>query len=138
MNFAPGLSATKTGFDLIKSAHELLTKPDVNPAEVQARLLELQALMLEAQRALGEAEDENRHLQRQIDELRRTADFGKDFKFENGVYWYRDYPYCPNCWDVDRKPIRLTGPYGMTNSDWDCPIHKSKFYLKKYHEPYKV
>jgi hypothetical protein len=62
MNIAAGLSATKTGFDLIKSARELLTRPDVNPAEVQARLLELQALMLEAQRALGDAEEEIRIL----------------------------------------------------------------------------
>ena len=48
-----GLSATKTAFELIKGAVDLLGRMDVDPSEVQARLLELQGLTLEAQRARG-------------------------------------------------------------------------------------
>jgi hypothetical protein len=58
MNIAAGISATKTGFDLIKSLRDAIGRPDVNPGDVQARLVELQALMLDAQRALGDAEEE--------------------------------------------------------------------------------
>ena len=51
-----GLSATKSGFDLIKAIREILKRPEVDKGEVAARLLDLQALMLDAQSALGEAD----------------------------------------------------------------------------------
>lgn len=135
-----GLSAVKTSFDLIRSLRELLTKPEVNPDEVQARLLEIQALLIDAQKGLADAEDENRLLRGRIEELERSADFGKDFTFEEGVYWYRDYPYCPNCWDRDRKATRLDGPYvalhdvnaaSNTKTLWKCMAHASMYYLKR-------
>jgi hypothetical protein len=46
MTIAGGISATKAGFDLIKGVRELVKRPDVDAAEVSARLLELQELML--------------------------------------------------------------------------------------------
>ncbi len=128
-----GLSAVKTSFDLIKSLRELLTKPDVIPAEVHARLLEIEGLLLDARSSLADAEDENRKLRGRIQELERCADFGNDFTFEQGVYWRLDYPYCPNCWDAERKPTRLDGPfatYSDTHAKWDCAIHKSTYSLK--------
>jgi len=134
MNFAAGLSATKTGFDLIKSARELLTRPDVNPAEVQSRLLELQALMLEAQRAIADAEEENRGLRRDIEQLKEQASVVASLEFAETVYWRRDAegklegPYCPTCWDDKRKLIRLKhteGRFGVSGDQrrYDCILH---------------
>jgi hypothetical protein len=128
-----GLSATKTGFDLIRSLRESLGRPDVNPGDIQARLVELQSLMLDAQRALADADEENRELRRQLDDRSRIEEFGKQFQFEEGVYWHREYPYCPNCWDTDLKPTRLDGPYANINNSaqkWNCPIHKSVYHLR--------
>jgi hypothetical protein len=133
MTIAAGLSATKTGFDLIKSARDLLTRAEINPAEVQARLLELQALMLDARDALSEAQDEKAKLEARIAELTRMADFGKDFKPAHGVYWYEGFPYCPTCWDVDRKTVRLGGPVRLERpagmDTWNCPFHKTSYSL---------
>lgn len=78
MSITAGISATKTGFELIKSVRELVKRPQVDAAEVSARLLELQDLMLDARNALSEAEDEKTRLEARIAELTRMADFGKD------------------------------------------------------------
>jgi hypothetical protein len=134
MNFAAGLSATKTGFDLIKSARELLTRSDVNPAEVQSRLLELQALMLEAQRAIADAEEENRALRHEIALLTEQASIATSLEFAETTYWRRDAerrldgPYCPTCWDDKRKLIRLKhaeGRFGVNGDQrrYDCILH---------------
>ena len=132
MTIATGLSATKTGFDLIKSVRELVKRPDIDAAEISARLLELQELMLDARNALSEAHDEKGKLEARIAELSRMADFGKDFVAAEGVYWREDAPYCPICWDVERKPVRLSGPLGPSQGingriDWSCSMHKSSF-----------
>jgi hypothetical protein len=138
MSIATGLSATKTGFDLIKSARELLTRSDVNPAEVQARLLELQALMLEAQRALGDAEEESRSLKREIEQLKEQASTATSLEFAETVYWRRDAkgqldgPYCPTCWDDKRKLIRLKhadGIFGVNRDQrrYDCILHSTMY-----------
>ena len=134
MTIAGGISATKAGFGLIKGVRELVKRPEVDLSEVSARLLELQELMLEARDALNEAQEEKLKLEVRIADLSRMSDIGNSFTFDGGLYWFRDFPYCPNCWDVDRKPIRLTGPYGFSNTDWDCPIHKQKYYHKKFYQ----
>jgi hypothetical protein len=130
---ASGLSATKTGFDLIKGVRELLKRPDIDTSEVLARLTELQDLMLNAKLALMDADQENQKLNSRIAELARMADFGKDFKPAHGVYWHSSNAYCPICWDVDRKPVRLAGPVrngasGRGDYDqWTCPFHKAVY-----------
>jgi len=132
--FTAGLSAAKTGFDLIKGVRELLKRQEVDPSEISSRLLELQELMLEAQTALSEGQAENRRLQIEVEELKRMADFWKEFKSAYGVYWHETYPYCPVCWDVDRKPVRLSGPTrplaGGHHNEWICPFHKQAISLR--------
>ena|ERR1039458_9668448 len=128
MSIATGLSATKTGFDLIKSVREIVKHQGVDPGEVSARLLELQELMLDARTALTEAQEERSKLELRITELTRMADVGTSFKPANGVYWHKQFPYCPVCWDVDRKPVRLAGPVqNGSNIVWTCPFHKSNY-----------
>jgi hypothetical protein len=48
VTIATGISATKTGFELIKSVRELVKRPEIDAADISARLLELQELMLDA------------------------------------------------------------------------------------------
>ncbi len=89
--------------------------------------------MLDARNALNEAQDEKVKLESRIAELTRMADFGKDFKPRHGVYWHHAYPYCPVCWDVERKPVRLSGPIripgGGPFEQWTCPFHKQPLSL---------
>jgi hypothetical protein len=134
MSIASGIAAAKASLEVVKLLSDRLNRPDIDVADVRAKVHEMLIHMVNAQIALGEAQVEIGDLKRQLDDRERLKEFGKSFTFAEGVYWYRDYPYCPNCWDVDGKPIRLTGPYGLTNSDWDCPIHRARFYLKKYRQ----
>jgi len=133
MSIATGISATKTGFDLIKSVRELVRRPDIDAADISARLLELQDLMLDARNALSEAQDDKVALEARIADLMRMADFGKDFMASHGVYWKDTYPYCPVCWDVERKPVRLSGPIriqgGGPVEQWTCPFRKQPISL---------
>jgi hypothetical protein len=127
MNIATGISATRSGFELIKSVRELVRRADIDAAEVSARLLELQELMLDARNALSEAQNEKAALEARIVELTRMADFGKDFMTSHGVYWKDAYPYCPVWWDVERKPVRLSGPIRIQGGghveQWTRPFH---------------
>ena len=138
MSITGGLSATKTGFDLIKSAVELLKRENVDVHEVQARLIELQGLMLEARSALVDAEEENRSLKREIEERvnqNRLAE-DMDFRMDGGFYVRKSeamkgvIPYCPVCWKKDGKDIpleKLSNP-GL----FKCRIHAASFQTAQY------
>jgi len=134
LGIVEGIAATRTGFELIKSLRELVKRPETDASEVLARLLELQELMLDARNALNDAQDEKAKLESRITELARMADFGKDFRKAHGVYWHETYPYCPVCWDVDRKPVRLSGPISVPNGgpmdQWTCPFHKQAISIR--------
>jgi hypothetical protein len=126
MPIAEGIAAAKGALDVSKLALDLLRRPKIDGEEVRNRLIEMQDLIFSAQRALGDAEQENRDLRRQLENSKRMADFGKDFTLAEGLYWRDKYPYCPTCWDVDRKPVRLGGPvYDINVGEiWQCPTHK--------------
>jgi hypothetical protein len=132
---ATGLSAAKTGFDLIKSLRELLGRQDVNPGDIQARLVELQSLMLDAQRALADAEEKNRLLSAKLDEANRIATLRDDMEFvHDGGYYVRKseekrVPYCPLCWQVDAKTVPLE-PQPVEGSYW-CFLHKNEYKTKE-------
>ena len=140
-SIAAGISATKTGFDLIKNLREVLGRPEVNPGEVQARLVELQALILEAQRALGDAEEENRTLRADLAAKQRLEEIEADLEFaEDGRFWVRKsekdralIPYCPVCWGRE-KHLVVMGVHGGPGS-FKCSVHNGVYYTKTYSFP---
>ncbi len=142
MSIAAGISATKTGFDLIKSLREVIGRPDVNPGDVQARLVELQSLMLDAQRALGDAEEENRTLRSKLAAEDRQKEIEADLEFAtDGSFWVRksEYdtaliPYCPVCWGKEKQlvvmgKLRYPGVY-------KCSVHEGVYTTKVYDDWY--
>lgn len=128
---AAGLSAVKTGFELIKLLRTSLTKQPVDHHEIANKLMEIQQLFLDAQEELNHADDYTRRLESEINDLTRYADVAKDFTSHHGLYWKDDYPYCPVCWEVERKPTRLGGPAPdplvQWQDIWTCPFHKAEF-----------
>jgi hypothetical protein len=141
MSIAGGLSATKTGFDLIKSAVDLLKRETVDVHEVQARLIELQGLMLEARSALVDAEEENRTLRRSIedDQRRQEIENDMDFQTDGGFYIRKSeaskgtIAYCPVCWKKGGRtiPMQLSdvGQY------W-CSVHNTYYTTSAYGGPH--
>lgn len=95
--------------------------------------MELQELILDARLALSDALEEKTKLEAKIAELTRMAEMGRHFESSHGVYFYEGFPYCPVCWDVDRKPVRLGGPVRAATvalgDNWTCPFHKQPIAL---------
>jgi len=113
----------------------LLGRQDVNPGDIQARLVELQSLMLDAQRALADAEERNRLLSVKLDEANRIATLRDDMEFiHDGGYYVRKseekrVPYCPLCWRVDVKTVPLE-LQTVEGSYW-CFLHKNEYKTKE-------
>ena len=98
--------------------------------------MELQQHALSLQATIHDIAEENRKLMRQVEDLSRCADFGNEFKSSNGVYWRETVPYCPICWDVERKPVRLSGPLPAINAPagklmWICTLDNGQFPLPR-------
>jgi len=131
LSITAGISAAKTGLDLLRGVRELLKQDSVDRNEISNRLSELQELLSDAKTSLSDAQDENREIQSRVNELERLWDFGKDLQPKHGVYWKDKYPYCPSCWEANRQPIRLSGPepgrFRVQDNNWICPIHKATY-----------
>ena len=84
MPIAEGITAAKLALDASRAALDLLRHPKVDGEQVRTKLIELQDLVHSAQQALGEADDENRMLKRQLadkhalEALRADMDYQQD------------------------------------------------------------
>jgi hypothetical protein len=134
MDIATGLGIAKTSLDLIKGIREDLKKKTLSNEEILGYFSDLQERIVDIKTALSDADDERRILQARIEELLRYADLGEGFKSAHGVYWHEDFPNCPTCSDVDRKPVRLGGPTripgGGPIDHWKCPFHQTDFTMR--------
>jgi hypothetical protein len=136
IDLVAGLTLAKTSLDIVKGVREALKQKKLTPDEMKDYLDTLQDKLVDVKTALADADDERRELLKRIEELTRMADFGKDFKLAEGVYWREGVPYCPVCWDVDRKTARLFGPTGKTTGfidvfGWECCFHDKQFGITK-------
>ena len=135
-----GFSAVKTSFELIKSLRELLTKPEVNPGEIQARLLEIQALLIDAQKGLADAEEENRKLKHALEDQNSLRALTEDMEFQrDGGFYVRKseagkglIAYCPLCWQKDHftVPLETLGTPGSLK----CSVHQTFYETAEHRE----
>ena len=133
-----GISAAKAAFEVSKVALDLFDIRRLKLLQLRSVYLNCRVLSLAHNWLLETRAEENRSLRHQLEEATRKADFGSDLRFEHGVYWRDNHPYCPVCWDVRREPVRLSGPVwreGVTvsagKSPYNCPIDKSDFALPR-------
>ena len=141
MPIIEGITAAKAALETSKLLMGMINRPNLDRDDIRAKLSEMLIHLVNAQTSLGEAQLEVSGLRQRLEDKTRLEEFGKQFTFEHGVYWHRNFPYCPNCWDADRKPIMLDGPYRIANRDsmrngerrgqWKCPIHDTVYYLSQ-------
>jgi hypothetical protein len=143
MAIVEGIAAAKAAFEVSKVVLDLTRFPKLDIDTIHARLLELQGLILSAQMALGDLGEENRQLSHKLDDREALKELAKSLVFGYTVYW-RDFgeesydgPYCPTCWDADRKLIRLSfwgeDMYGgVQKRRHDCPIHGYQFFIDSH------
>lgn len=68
MSIAKGIAAARLAMEAGSKALDLLLHPKVDPDAVRKEVTAMYALVESARRALGDAEDENRTLRRQLDQ----------------------------------------------------------------------
>jgi hypothetical protein len=66
MPIAEGIAAARLAMDAGSKALDLLRHPKIDGEAVRTKIIEMQDLVFSAQRALGDAEEENRDLKRQL------------------------------------------------------------------------
>ena len=110
----------KTALDNIKAIKEI--------ADITQNI-ELKSLIVDLKSEILELKEENQNLK---EELSKIQDI--DLIFENCVYWkinqdgVKDGPFCPVCWDKDKKLVRLPEivdavGYGPIRSCYVCNNH---------------
>ena len=78
---------------------------------INSAVLEIQGKLLEAHQLIAEVQDENRNLKDEIRELKARQSLEANVSFDHGAYWYKNQdgkvtgPYCPSCWDLERKLV---------------------------------
>ena len=132
------LGAVKTGFDLIKSVRELLKKDKVDANEVTSQLIKLQDLLLDARSALADAGDYVAKIEAELAITKRIEELEKLMVYDQSVYWKftgdgserEPDPYCPVCWDRDRRLSHLTP--GATKGTYSCQIDETVYTTAEY------
>jgi hypothetical protein len=71
MPIAEGIAAAKLALDAGTKALDLLRYPKIDGEAVRNKITEMQDLVFSAQRALGDAEEENRSLKRELEDAKR-------------------------------------------------------------------
>ncbi|MGB3477593.1 MAG: hypothetical protein WBB67_00350 [bacterium] len=91
-------------FDDLKSIAEVLQ--EANKIEQYKQILDIQQQLLEMQKKM-------RAQVAEIEELQEKLKIKGDILFKNPAYWIKkkdglwDGPFCPTCWDGEKKLIRL-------------------------------
>jgi hypothetical protein len=138
MPIAEGLVAIKAAGDVGQKLYDLVRTPDIKATEVQEYLIQLQGHILNARTAIGECEEENRLLQRKLDDREALRVLAEDMEFTlDGQFYVRRserdrglIPYCPDCWTKDSKLGHLLahGDPGL----YQCPTHNTYFETETY------
>jgi hypothetical protein len=121
---------------LLKEALPLAKK--AGNRELNEKLADLQGRILDIQTQLIELANENRNLTERTRELEQAAEIGKKLVYEGSVYWLpkgegKEGPFCPNCWDDQRKLIHLTP--GATKGTYLCGVcRRGGFRTAEYKE----
>jgi hypothetical protein len=131
MDIGATIALTKSAADAFRAIRDAIGK---KPELVNTELSKLNGIILEMQEQLREAHGEITAITSHLDDAKRSLQFQDELFFHpgNGVYWKGAWPYCPNCWEVDRKPVRLQE---RANGIWSCPVNGAVFSLGYTKEP---
>lgn len=127
----------------IKAATEiakLIKSSDISleRAESKLKLAELLEALADAKIEITEIQQLVLDKDLQIRSLQEQLSVKDRLQWEAPCYWLadgdsKDGPFCPNCYDTEKKLVRL-----QTYSDngyWDCTSCKNSFRDKAYKEP---
>ncbi len=101
--------------DRAKEIADLIKKLD--DIELYRKIVELEGEIFELTRA-------NRGLEDEVSELKQVLTASKEMRFKKPLYYSGDdpQPYCPKCWEVNKRAVHLFGPKGVAGRTYfTCP-----------------
>ena len=134
MGILEGLNAVKASVELTKILSDRLNRPEIDVADVRAKVHETLIHMVNAQVALAEAESENQRLLRALDDRDRLNAITDDLDFSeaDGFFVRKSeqepgafIPYCPRYWDANKNLVHLSK--GMQKGTYLCPVDQSNY-----------
>ena len=136
----PDLTAITTILGSVKTATEiakLLKDSDLSleKAEMKLKLADLVSALADAKIELAEVQEIIFDKDRNIKELEEALKIQNNLKYEKPYYWIiekdkKDGPFCQQCYDNDKKLIRLQD---QQNGYWTCSTCKNGFEDSSYH-----
>lgn len=135
---ATGLSATKTGLDLINALLKRSKTANLKAADYEEALRQLHDNLWEAKRSLQVADEDNQELRRQVQSIESDRAIKDDMQWqEDGGFWSRRSEsekgvcirYCPTCFGEKGQLIPLAE--AMTQGMFTCPNHDGVAFLTK-------
>ena len=104
------------------------TLKDVVTLVQKADNIELTKKIIGLQTDILAMTEENRSLRDKVSKLEAALDLRGKMHFEKDAYWMgdgrteKDGPYCPRCYDIDGRPVRMTLGY---DDFFRCPQCKT-------------
>jgi hypothetical protein len=126
MDTTTALQVIKTTFSGLKTVADLIkdnkqSEAAVAVADIQIKLGDLSTQFMEMSATNLTLSKENTALKEKL-EFKETLNFKKPYYVTKSG----DGPFCPTCWDDDRKAMRLDGPDGGARR-WVCKKCKNYF-----------
>lgn len=151
-SIAGGLGALKTATDMVKGAVKVAN--DLQHADLVQRLIEVQQALLDVQSQHLALTDDNYRMRREIEELRKSAEFKGKLIFDKQEQLYRiseapedDHSrFCPHCHDVGSvRRLVAKELYGgeiaiaslEVTEAWYCPQCQSYFRRRTPMPPFR-
>lgn len=111
--------------DNVKEIADLIKK--VGDIELYRKIVELEGEVVELTR-------EKRLLEEKDAELEKQLSISKEIFFKGQFYFMPDdeVPFCPKCWEYDKKAIHLVKPYPGTphRPQHQCPNCKTLYWQR--------
>lgn len=107
--------------DNLKEIAHLVKK--FNDAEINQKIDAFEREIVELTLQIGSLEEEN-------EELKKTLSLIQKMRFKKPFYYQEDnpVPFCPRCWEKEKKPVHLYGPVKVTAGlRYGCPQCKEFF-----------
>ena len=125
-------SSIKAASDIAKIVRE--SGLTLEQAEYKLKLAELVEKLADAKMEIASVQDVIDEKDQRIKQLEQEAEIRGQLTYESPYYWLqhegrRDGPFCQQCYDSEKKLMRLTG-YG--NGYWDCKTCKSNYTDSSY------
>lgn len=118
------VSSVKTAYEIAKGMSAI--KELMGNTEAKMKIVELMESLVKAKSDLVGIKEQLIEKDNTINELKQQLSLKESIIFEEPFYWKKlegdakDGPYCPKCYDVDKKLIRLINKNSSTAGSHQC------------------